>query len=99
MTPQEIAQLRRDLNWSLTDFAFHFRVSAMTVSNWEHGMRKPDLYKTAAIQQLRYQLDQMHGRREYVDHAGCRQSDHRFIYGQPFRRQQDDRTRIRSAVR
>ncbi len=67
MTPQEIARLRQDLGWSLTVFAFHFSVSAMTVSNWEHGIRTPDPYKKAAIQQLRYLLDQVQSQQQQED--------------------------------
>lgn len=58
MKPQEIKRLRTELGWSQADMARHFGYTAASVMKWERGMSEPSDMVTAALIQIRRQLDE-----------------------------------------
>lgn len=57
MEADEIAKLRKQLGWSLADFARYFGVTPQAVFKWEKGTAQPSDLALAAMVQLRSRLD------------------------------------------
>jgi len=57
MSPNEIAQLRKDIGLSQVDFGQLFGTHFMTVSKWERGITRPSPYQVALMLQFRYTAD------------------------------------------
>lgn len=57
MTPQQIAELRKDLDLSQVEFAQLFGAHFMTISKWERGLAIPSPYQVALMQQFRITAD------------------------------------------
>ncbi len=52
MEPEEIKELRKDLDISQSEFASLFDVHPMTVSKWERGVLEPSGYQTALMEKF-----------------------------------------------
>ena len=52
MTPDEIKALRDRLGWTQRQLADHLNVTVTAVSHWEQGVRTPNRWLSAELQQL-----------------------------------------------
>lgn len=61
MEPQQIKQLRKELDWSLATFGRYFGVTAQAVLKWEKGTAQPNDFAVATMIQLKKRLDEYQG--------------------------------------
>lgn len=65
MSPDEIFQLRRRLGYSQEKLASVLGVARQQISRWERGVRNPDPYREAVMEEIRRQLDE-HDQERYA---------------------------------